>query len=276
MKKIASGLPVLFALALTLGAARDGAASTIYVVNNAGAIYKYDGMADLAAQTPSTITGDLVGTVGGYSDDQGVTLDYNTGVVYRIRNDGQVRQYANVANWITNTGSTNISIGTNPFSNASMNRVNDLSYDGATGGYYAVGSTAANTDTPGDVLIYSDINDVRAATHDSTLGDSTYQLARVMFWSREPLSGTTVNSQDITARYFQISNAGRLEGFESLAAYAQAPNNRINHGPEGAFGGPLNTTGFQAIVAFSAPVPEPTSILLCFGAGFGLLMVRRR
>jgi hypothetical protein len=277
MKRFCSRLVALGALALTLGAARDAAAGSIYVVSASGSngqIYKYDNMSELSAQTPDNITGDLVATHAAYFNDQAVTMDFNTGIVYRIANGGNVFQYPTLDDWLANTNSTNVSIGANPYSNGNLKRVNDASFDGATGGYYAVGAPMANSSTPGDILIYNGLNDFRAATPNSTLV-AGYNAARVMFWNSQGVAGTTINMDDIVANYFQISGAGRLEGFVSLAAYAAAPNNRINMGLEGAFGG-TNTTGFNAIVAFAVPVPEPTSMMLCFGAAFGLVMVRRR
>lgn len=280
MKRFGWRLMTIAVLATAFGLSHRAIAGPIYVVSadgTNGKIYKYDDMDDLKAQTPSNITGDLVATVAGYHNDQAVTLDYDTGFVYRIGNGGSVFRYNTLADWLTdNTANrTNVSIGSNPFSNANLKRVNDASYDGATGGYYAVGSTAANSSTPGDLLIYNTLNDFRAATPNTVL-EASYQLARVMFWNREAVYGTTVNNQNIHARYFQISNAGRLEGFQSVATYAAGANNRINLGLEGAFGGAANTTGFNAIVAMAVPVPEPASVLMILGTAIGLLAVRRR
>jgi hypothetical protein len=230
---------------------------------------------DLAAQTPSNVTGTLVATVAGYHNDQAVTFDYSSGFVYRIANGGNVFQFDSLDDWIAGGPSTNVSIGSQPFSNGNLKRVNDASYDGATGGFYAVGAPAANSATPGDILIYDDLDAFRAAAHDSTLGDSPYNAARVMFWAPEAYEGMTVNSQDIVARYFQISSAGRLEGFKSLAAYAATPNNRINMTLEGDFGG-TNTTGFQAIVAFAVPVPEPASFMFALSMAGCWIVCRRR
>ena len=279
MRKFGRQLLALTALAATFAAAQTAAAGTIYVVSNRdsnGEIYAYDDMAELMAQTPSMITGDLVATRGAYFNDQGVTMDFSTGIVYRVNNNGGVLSYPTLADWLANTNSTNVSIGTNPFSNTNLKRVNDASYDGGTGGYYAVGSVLANSSTPGDVLIYNTLNDFRAAASNTVL-TAGYQLARAMFWNSEGVAGTTINNENIVANYFQISNAGRLEGFATLAAYAAEPNNRINMGMEGAFAG-TNTTGFNVVMAFAVPdpVPEPASLVLCMGAVVGLFVVRRR
>jgi hypothetical protein len=257
------------------------AAGPIYVVSRpanaqgTGTIYRYDDLADLAAQTPSTITGTVVRNLNQYRLDQGATFDFGRGLVFRINEAGDVLQYESVENWINNTSPVSVSIGTNPFSfvDPSNKRVNDMSFDGATGGFYAVGAPAADSTTPGDILIYNTLDDMRAAAHNNAPIDSPYNAARVMFWTREKWAGTTVNSQNIKAQYFQISGAGRLEGFKSLAQYAATPNNRINLGLEGAFGG-TNTTNFQAILAFA--VPEPASVILCVAGAMALLGVRRR
>ena len=281
MKRIGWKFLPLLALALTVGAEQRAAAAPIFVVSvngTSGNVYRYDNMTQLSAQTPSMITGMLVATVAGYHNDQAVTYDFSSESIYRIANGGNVFRFDNIEDWLAGSPSTNVAIGSNPYSNGNLKRVNDASYDGATGGFYAVGAPAANSATPGDILIYDGLDDFRAAAQNSTLV-AGYQLARVMFWSPESVSDTTVGnvdfpSKNIDANYFQISGAGRLEGFESLTDYAAAPNNRINLGPEGAFGG-TNTTGFQAVVAF-AVVPEPSSLLLCVGAICGLIATRRR
>ena len=277
MRKFGRHMLALTALVATFAAAQTAAAASIYVVSvngSNGEIYAYDDMADLSAQSPSSVTGDLVATHAAYSNDQGVTMDFNSGIVYRIANGGNVFQYPTLGDWLANTNSSSVSIGSSPFSNGNMKRVNDASYDGGTGGYYAVGATATNSSTPGDVLIYNTLNDFRAATTTSVL-EAGYNAARAMFWNSEGVAGTTINNDNIVANYFQISGAGRLEGFVSLAAYAAAPNNRINLGLEGAFGG-TNTTGFQAVVGFATPIPEPASLMLCVGAVVGLVAARRR
>lgn len=284
MKVFGKWLPALLALALTVGVAQYATAGSIYVVSASGTngqIYKYDNMDQLKAQTQNNITGVLVATVAGYHNDQAVTMDFSTGFIYRIANGGNVFRFNSIEDWLAGSPSTNVSIGSQPFSNGNQNRVNDASYDGATGGFYAVGASA-NTDTPGDILLYNTLDNFRAAAHNFNY-ETTYGANRVVFWNSESVSGTTVGninfpSKSIDATYFQISGGGRLEGFESIADYAASAINRIDLGPEGAFGG-TNTTGFNAIVAFavpSPPVPEPTSLMLCCGTMFGLFAVRRR
>lgn len=267
----------LAAVAAALVITAQATAGPIYVTSANGTsanIYQYDDIADLAAQTPTNITGTLVGTVAGWHNDQGVTYDYSTGYVYRIANGGNVFQFDSVEDWIAGGPSTQVSSG-GPFSNGNQNRVNDVSYDGATGGFYAVGASSGS-DTAGDILVYDNVASLQTASHDSTYGDNTYGANRVVFWSREGYSGTTVLGEDVVnARYYQIAGNGRLEAFKSLAAYSASAGNRIHLGNEGAFGGGANETGFQAIAAFSTPVPEPSSLAL-FVIGFGLLLRRWR
>jgi len=199
MKWSKFGFTSLVATAIVVGVAQSASAGSIYVVSvngSNGDIYAYDDMADLSAQSPSSVTGNLVATHAAYFNDQGVTMDFNSGIVYRIANGGNVFQYPTLNDWLANTNSSSVSIGSSPFSNGNMKRVNDASYDGGTGGYYAVGATATNSSTPGDVLIYNTLNDFRAATTSSVL-EAGYNAARAMFWNSDGVAGTTINNDNI-------------------------------------------------------------------------------
>jgi hypothetical protein len=111
------------------------------------------------------------------------------------------------------------------------------------------------------------------------LTTANYVGAVLNFYDPDPTPGTTVGNpptlpqKNINAHYYQVAGNGRLEGFESLADYNSSSNNRINITGLDAFGrnGP-----YQSRAAFAVPAPEPTSLLLCFGAMGGLLAIRRR
>jgi hypothetical protein len=177
----------------------------------------------------------------------------------------------NVAAYLAN--STPVTVGTGVYSGA--NAVNGASYDGNTGGFYSVGAGAVGTTNRGDVQQYNSLATFLAGVPD-TVSVTNYNGNVVNFFDTETTPGTTVpagGSVMINAQYYQVSGGGGLEGFASLASYIAGASNRVNFSVANAFGG--TNPPYQARTAFAVPVPEPTSLLLCFGAVCGMFAARR-
>ena len=71
-------------LVLLFGAFGSAQAASTYLTTTTGAIYRYDGVPDMAEQTNTTTSGTLVATHAAYGTDQGTTMDLSNGKIYRI------------------------------------------------------------------------------------------------------------------------------------------------------------------------------------------------
>lgn len=283
MRTFRVGLPLLLFLGLFACVTAEGRGGIIYVGVSNGDVYRYANVAQMAEQTSTTITGvkvrDNAAANDDYSGDQGATADLTSGVVYRVTDGGSVVSYATVADYLAGANPTDLTGGSNPYSAANNKRINGVSFDGATGGFYAVGA-ATDSMWPGDIVVFNSLAAFLAGTPDSVL-TAGYNGNVVNFYDPDSTPGMTVGnanfpSHAIEAHYFQVAGNGRLEGFESIADYAANAVNRINVSGTNAFGG-THTLGFQAATAFALPVPEPISLLLGLGgAGMWAALRRRR
>jgi hypothetical protein len=284
MKRISFRTLSLIAMgtALALVNAPRAVAGIIYVGVTNGDVYQYDSVAQMAMQTSTTITGtkvrDNATSSGNYANDQGATADLSTGIVYRVANNGNVFSYPSVADYLTGSNSTNLTSGLNPYSTGNTKRINGVSYDPATGGFYAVGA-GSDSLWPGDIVRFNSLATFLTGVPDAVTTNA-YNGNVVNFYDPDPTPGMTVGnmanpSHAIDAHYFQIAGNGRLEGFASIAEYAVTANNRIDVSQMDVFGG-AHTLGFQAGTAFAVPIPEPQSVFLCLGAACSMAALRRR
>ena len=183
-------------------------------------------------------------------------------------------EYANLTGYLANSGATTIASALYTGTAA----LNGFSYDGATGGFYAIG--ASSSATPGDLLQWASLADV--LTNTNTVSVASYNGNIFNFYDPDAtvlpaaLSTGSYTAGDLfPAQYYQSAGNGRLEGFESAALYAASPNNRTQVTGTDAFGGATTAfgAGVDAVAAFA--VPEPGQGLL---AALGLLALlgRRR
>jgi hypothetical protein len=281
MKRIGFRSPLVLATALALGLAQFAAAGIVYVSDDDGNVWRYDGIADMDAQDMTTNTGTLVrdaSTAGAdYAGDQDAVADLSSGFVYRIDGNGNIISYLNVAAYLANSNPLTVGVGVYSGANA----INGASYDGNTGGFYSVGSGAAGTTNRGDIQIYNSLATFLAGVPDS-VEVANFNGAVLNFFDPDSTPGTTVGNpnppsppapKNVESQYYQVAGNGRLEGFESIADYAETANNRVDITGFDAFG---RNGLFQSTGAFAVPIPEPTSLLLCLAAAGGLLAGRRR
>jgi hypothetical protein len=267
----------LVATAIVLSAASYAAAGIIYVTDTNGNVWQYNSMSQMGLQTQSNNAGILVrdASVAGadYKDDQDATADLSTGTVYRINANGDIISYINVAAYLANvnpvTEATGIYGGTK--------KINGLSYNGATGGFYAVPATGSTN--AGDIIQFTSSSAFLLGTPDGTaLTTANYVNAVLNFYDPDAMQGTSVGPTPaphaVSAKYYQVAGNGRLEGFTSLSEYNSNSNNRIEITGLNAFGG--TTPTYQARGAFAILVPEPASVLLMLSALFSRLIGRRR
>jgi hypothetical protein len=267
----------LVAIALLLGLVQHAAAGVIYVTDSNGNVWQYNGMAQMGLQTQANNAGTLVrdASIAGadFKDDQDATADLSTGIVYRINASGDIISYVDVAAYLTNTSP--VTVGTGIY--GGTKKVNGLSYDGGTGGFYAVPATGSTN--AGDIIRFTTLAAfLTGVPNGTTLTTANYTGAVFNLYDPDITAGTSVGPTPaphaVSAQYYQVAGNGRLEGFTSLAEYNSNSNNRIEITATNAFGG--TTPPFQARAAFAVPVPEPTCLVLCIGAICGLVAARRR
>lgn len=254
-------------------------ASVIYVTTTTGAIYQYDSVTDMAAQTNTTTSGTLVTTVAAYGTDQGITMDPATGTIYRITGAGDVVSYAGMTGYLADSGGITVATAVY-FGNDSLN---GFSYDGATGGFYAIGGGGATNNAQGDLIQWPTLADVLANTN-RTVTAASFNGNLFNFYDPDATAGTTFGAAGFPAtarntRYYQSSNAGRLEGWESLAHYVAAAasqgDKRVQYTADNVYAGTSTAFGSNTIdVATAFVVPEPGSMTLAVAGG--LFLFRRR
>jgi hypothetical protein len=263
--------------ALLCGAAHRAEGSSIYVSDANGNVWQYNGTTQMALQTQTNNAGVLVrdAAVAGadYKDDQDVTADLSTGIVYRINANGDIVSYVDVAAYLANANPVTLASGIY----GGTKKINGLSYDGGTGGFYAVPATGSTN--AGDIVQYTNLAAFLIGTPNGTaLTTANYTGAVLNFYDPDATAGTSVGASPaphaVSAHYYQVAGNGRLEGFASLTEYNQSSNNRIEITGINAFGG--TTPTYQARGAFAVPVPEPTALALMLGATCASFVIRRR
>jgi hypothetical protein len=271
-----------------LGAGDGARAAIVFVTDNIGNVWQYDSIADMAGQTATTNTGTMVRSAAAHGDsyktDQDVTMALDTGLIYRIKGNGDVIRYPTVRDYLHDTNPTTFSTGKYVGNFA----VNGLSYyfDGTNHRFYSIlaGTTPSNPNG-GDIAIYNNVSPrMRDASPNSFMTTANYTGAVLNFWDPDSTPGTTVGNpptlaqKQINAHFYQVAGNGRLEGFESLADYNSSSNNRINITGLNAFGG---TGNMKAIAAFAVPeslavIPEASSVVIWLGILLGTTLLRRR
>jgi hypothetical protein len=262
---------------LLCGTAQYAAASTIFVSDANGNVWQYNGTSQMALQTQTNNAGTLVrdASVAGadYKDDQDVTADLSSGIVYRINANGDIISYVDVAAYLTNANP--VTVGSGIY--GGTKKINGLSYDGGAGGFYAVPATGSTN--AGDIVRFTNLAAFLVGTPDGTpLTTANYTGNVLNFYDPDVTAGTSVGPTPaphaVSAHYYQVAGNGRLEGFTSLAEYNQNSNNRIEITSTNAFGG--TTPTYQARGAFAVPVPEPTALAFLLGAICASTTMRRR
>ena len=277
----ASGLVRILPVAFLLGQAASVQASITYLTTTTGAIYQYDSVADMAGQTNSTTSGTLVTTIAAYGTDQGTTMDLPTGAVYRVTGSGDVISYGSLSGYLSASGGVTIAIGL--YSGNDL--LNGLSYDGATGGFYAIGGGSATNNAQGDLIQWASLNDFLTNSN-RTVTVAGFNGNLFNFYDPDGTAGTTFGSPPTypatarTTHYYQSSGTGRLEGWESLAEYTAAGatqgDKRVHYTGENVYGGSSSAFGSSSIDAATIfAVPEPGSMALLLAGGLPLLRRRR-
>lgn len=277
MKRSSLVLKSLLAMVLAVGFTQCISAAVIYVTDTNGNVWQYANMSQMALQTQSNNAGTLVrdAAVAGnaYAGDQDATADLSTGIIYRINAAGDIISYANIGDYLANSNSTVVASAVY----SGVKKINGLSYDGNTGGFYAVPATGSTN--AGDIVRYAALADFIAGVPTNTnLTTANYTGALLNFYDPDITSGTSVGPTPaphaVDAHYYQVAGNGRLEGFATLQEYNQSSNNRINITGTNAFGG--TTPTYTAAAAFALPVPEPASFGICVIAACGVFFARRR
>jgi hypothetical protein len=255
-----------------------GHAASIYLTTTSGAIYQYDGIADMAAQTASATSGTLVATQAVYGSDQATTMNLATGVIYRVTSGGDVVSYSSLAGYLSNSGATTVVSGR--FTGGTA--INGLSYDGGTGGFYATASTSSST--PGDLIQWATLADMIGNTN-GVVTAANYTGNLFNFYDPDGTAGTSYGEAGFpatarTTHYYQSAGTGRLEGWDTLANYTAGGSDqgdkRVHYTVTNVYGGSSTAFGNAGIDANSAfAVPETSSALLGL-VGLSVLMRRRR
>ncbi|RYD26781.1 MAG: hypothetical protein EOP87_22205 [Verrucomicrobiaceae bacterium] len=276
-KSIRGGILVRF-LPITLLIA-PAQASVIYLTTTTGAIYQYDSVTDMAAQTNTTTSGTLVTTIAAYGTDQGTSMDLSSGIIYRINAAGDVVSYSGLAGYLADSGGITVATAVYGGNDA----LNGFSYDSATGGFYAIGGGAAGNSAQGDLIQWASLADFLTNAN-RTVTVATFNGNLFNFHDPEATTGTTFGAVGFPAtsrntRYYQSSAAGRLEGWESLAQYVAAAasqgDKRVHYTADNVLAGTSTAFGSNTIDAATAfVIPEPASASLA--AASGLLLFRRR
>ena len=154
------------AIALLLGAVGHVGAGIIYVTDSNGNVWQYNGMSQMGLQTQTNNAGTLVRDASAagadYKDDQDATADLSTGIVYRINGNGDIISYVDVAAYLSNTSP--LTLGTAVY--GGTKKINGLSYDGGTGGFFAVPSTGSTN--AGDIVQFTTLAAFLAGTPNGT------------------------------------------------------------------------------------------------------------
>lgn len=277
MRRTPHRSPVLACLLASAGLTH---AAAVYVTTTTGAIYHYDSVNDMATQTNTSTSGSLVATHASYGTDQGTAMDHSSGTIYRVTAGGDVVSYGNLSGYLANSGGVTIALGVY----SGNDTLNGFSYDGATGGFYAIGGGAAGNNAQGDLIQWGSLADFLANAN-RTVTVASFNGNLFNFYDPDGTAGTSFGAPPTypatarTTRYYQSSGAGRLEGWESLSQYVapgtQQGDKRVHYTAENVYAGSSTAFGANTIDAATAfAVPEPGSLaLLAIGA---LPLLRRR
>jgi hypothetical protein len=276
-----SGLVRILPVAFLVAQAASVQASITYLTTTTGAIYQYDSVADMAGQTNSATSGTLITTIAAYGTDQGTTMDLSTGAVYRVTGSGDVVSYGNLSGYLSGSGGVTLAIGL--YSGNDL--LNGFSYDGATGGFYAIGGGSATNNAQGDLIQWASLNDFLTNSN-RTVTVAGFNGNLFNFYDPDGTDGTSFGSPPtypataLTTHYYQSSGAGRLEGWESLPDYvapgATQGDKRVHYTGENVYGGSSSAFGSGSIDAATIfAIPEPGSMGLLLAGGLPLLRRRR-
>ena len=238
-------------------------AAPVYIVNDAGFIRLFSGIDDGA--TPLTAgsfatSGTIINQVPGYGTYQGFT-QIPDGSIIGVNQGGGVDGWSDLSAWTSNAAPLSLgAAGTFGAENSNNNgdgSLHGFSYDGNTGGIYAVLEGGGED---GDVAQFATVADFLTNTRISTSAAAYGGNLLNFYYPDEDAPGTTTDNI-AGSNYFQVTGGGVVEGFVTLDEYIEAPSNA--RFAQGGFGGGVRS-GF-AVVA----VPEPSSVLfgLCVVAG---------
>jgi hypothetical protein len=255
-------------------------AAAVYVTTNSGGIYRYDSVTDMAAQTSTTTSGTLVATHVSFGTDQGTTMDHSTGTIYRITAAGDVVSYGSLSGYVANSGGVTIALGVY----SGNDSLNGFSYDGGTGGFYAIGGGAAGNNAQGDLIQWGSLSDFLTNSN-RTVTVAGFNGNLFNFYDPDATAGTSFGATGFPAtardtRYYQSSGNGRLEGWESLAQYTapgtQQGDKRVHYTTDNVYAGTSTAFGSNTIDAATAfAIPEPGSLALLAAGALPLLRRRR-
>ena len=216
-----------FALLLASGllGAASADASDIYFVNNAGEVRSFTGIADGATPIDGNafVDGNLETTVAAYGAYQGFTSTPD-GMVYGVNGGGGVDSWSSIASWLAGDVATIESAGGTYSAGSGLDGgLHGISYDGNTGGIYAIveGTNNIKNDPDRDGRLrqfptLSDfINNVNF-TDNSVVG---YGANIMNFYYEDedaPASVTPNLDAEAGSNYFQTTGAGALEGWTEL------------------------------------------------------------
>lgn len=284
-------------LACGLYGATSANAAEVYFVNNAGEIRSFTGIAVGATQVDGNTFGDgnLENTVGAYGSYQGFTSTPD-GMVYGVNGSGGVDSWSSIASWLAGDAATSESTGVYGAGSGVDGGLHGLSYDGNTGGFYAVveGSGANNASNPnrdGRLRKFATLSDFINNVNftDNTVAAYGGNVLNFYYMDEDaPASSFNAPFNDDAeagSNYFQISGSGAGSSLEGWTILEGDGFGYFGQGAEpGGNGGGGNrsyeNTGFGSganlIGGFSVVIPEPTSLGLVGLGGLCMLSRRRR
>ncbi len=216
-------------LALLLASGLLGAASAdasdVYFVNNAGEVRSFTGITAGATPIDGNAFGDgnLETTVAAYGAYQGFTSTPD-GIVYGVNGAGGVDSWSSIASWLAGDAATVESAGGTYSAGSGLDGgLHGVSYDGNTGGIYAVveGTSGANNNPDRDgrlrqfATLSDFINNVNF-TENTVVGYGANILNFYYEDEDAPASVTPNADAEAGSNYFQITGTGLLEGWTVL------------------------------------------------------------